>query len=149
MERSSIAVLDEAKILLSTPGVTGMRPLDEGGPRGTLAYERFSSDEPVEEAGMSIAVCCASTRLTQVWLAQGYKPVRFMLTEQERKEKKKKGEIRMLGSANAVRGSIQPASAATLCKASCPPPTSKSSSHSSSSTIPDYGKDLYVLTFCQ
>ena len=90
MERSSIAVLDEAKILLSTPGVTGMRPLDEGGPRGTLAYERFSSDEPVEEAGMSIAVCCASTRLTQVWLAQGYKPVRFM---QERKEKKKKGRI--------------------------------------------------------
>lgn len=53
IERSSIAVLDDAKMLLSTPGVTGMRPLDDGGPSGTLAYERFSSDELVDDAGIS------------------------------------------------------------------------------------------------
>lgn len=38
IERSSIAVREDANMLLSTAGVTGMRPLDEeGGERGTLA----------------------------------------------------------------------------------------------------------------
>lgn len=52
IERSSIAVRDDAKILLRTAGVTGIRPLDEqGGENDTLAYDRFPSDE-TEDDGM-------------------------------------------------------------------------------------------------
>lgn len=52
IDRSSFAVRDDAKMLLSTAGVTGMRPFGEGGESGTPAYERFSSPEETEDAGM-------------------------------------------------------------------------------------------------
>ena len=55
MDRSSIAVRDEAKMLRRTAGVTGMRPFDDaGGESGTFLYDRRPLSEDAIEDGMTL-----------------------------------------------------------------------------------------------